>query len=91
MSRFRVIKSAPAKAGVTSRGGKCDFVTVCSFLSGPEQRLKQPAIYANTDEILEDTLLNKRYRGTTSASIHGILTAQLKIDTTFYCLRSFVC
>lgn len=70
MSRIKIImtKTTPANATVTALRGKCDSVTACSPLSGPVQRLKQPAIYANTDEILGATILDERQRRTTPNS-----------------------
>ncbi len=46
MSGIKIIttQTTPANATVTVERGKCDP------LSGPVQRLRQPAIYANTDE-----------------------------------------
>lgn len=35
--------------------GKCESVTACSPLSGPVQRLRRAAVYANTDEIWDAT------------------------------------
>lgn len=61
MSRIKIIttQTTPANATVTVQRGKCDSVTACSPLSGPVQRLMQPAIYANTDEMLDPTILDK--------------------------------
>ncbi len=62
MSRIKTITTTttPANATVTVQRGKCDSVTACSPLSGPVQRRKQPAIYANTDEMLGGSILDKR-------------------------------
>lgn len=87
MSRIKIIitKTPPANATVTVRRGKCDSVTACSPLSGLVQRLKQPAIYANTDEMLGATILDKRQRGTTPNS--GYTKPRLGIDTAALCVR----
>ena len=46
--------------------GRCD--SVCSPLSGPEQRLEHSATYANTDGIFGATMLDRSQRGTTPNS-----------------------
>lgn len=91
MSRIKIIitKTTPANATVTVQRGKCDSVTACSPLSGPVQRLKQQAIYANTDEVLGATILDKRQRGTTPNA--GYTKPRLEIDTAALCVRSSVC
>lgn len=91
MSRIKIIiiKTTPANASVAAQRGKFDSVTACSPLSGPVQRLKQPAIYANTDELLGVTILDKRQKGTTPNS--GYSKPRLGIDTTALCVRSSVC
>lgn len=53
----------------------------------PAQRLKQPAIYAKTDEMLDASILDKRQRGTTSNL--GCTKPQLGIDAAVLCMRSF--
>lgn len=90
MSRIKIIiiKTTPANATVAAQRGKFDSVTACSPLSGPVQRLKQPAIYANTDELLGATILDKRQKGTTPNSAYS--KPRLGIDTAALCVRSFV-
>lgn len=39
--------------------GECDSVTAWRPLLGPAQRLEQPAVYANTDQQLAGTILEK--------------------------------
>lgn len=62
MSGIKIIttQTTPANATVAVERGKCDSVTACSPLSGPGQRLMQPAIYANIDEMLSAIILDKR-------------------------------
>lgn len=40
--------------------GECDSVTAWRPLLGPAQRLEQPAVYANTDQQLAGTILEKK-------------------------------
>lgn len=60
MREIKIIttQTTPANATVAVERGKCDSVTACSPLSGPGQRLMQPAIYANIDE--SAIILDKR-------------------------------
>lgn len=81
-------QTTPANAAVTAQRGKCDSVTVCSPLSGPVQRLRQPAIYANTDETLGATILDKTQRRNNS-QIQGRAKPRLGIDTAAFCFEEF--
>lgn len=71
-----------------SSARKCDSVTVCSPLSGPVQRLRQPAIYANTDETLGATILDKTQRRNNS-QIQGRAKPRLGNDTAAFCFEEF--
>lgn len=75
---------------MTAQRGKCDSVTVCSPLLGLVERLKQQAIYANRDEILGATILDKRQRGTTSKT-EALPNPDWEKTLQGFCVRSFVC